>query len=201
MKRWKWAKYPIVSGVLVAINVLVFLICTFTGNILYEAGRLTAYGVLQKGEYGRLLWSMFLHGDVGHIMNNMILVFFMGAMIEKEIGHIWYGIIYLLSGIGGNLLSLFWKVFSGSAAGSIGASGAVFGLDGLLLALVLFSGRQMETVTMPRLLIMIAYSLYSGFTGSNIDNAAHVGGLLTGFALGSILCLIMRGRWHENREV
>lgn len=192
MIRSKLANSPFVSVTLVAINVIVFLLCEFTGNALYAVGRLTSYDVLQKGEYGRLLWAMFLHGDVSHLFNNMMLVFFLGAMLEKEVGHVRYAIIYFLSGFGGNLMSLWWKVLTGSMAGSIGASGAVYGLDGLLLALVLFSGRQMENVTMPRVLVMIAYSLYSGFTGSNIDNAAHVGGLITGFLAGAVCCLVMR---------
>lgn len=192
MIRSKLANSPFVSVTLVAINVIVFLLCEFTGNALYAVGRLTSYDVLQKGEYCRLLWAMFLHGDVSHLFNNMMLVFFLGAMLEKEVGHVRYAIIYFLSGFGGNLMSLWWKVLTGSMAGSIGASGAVYGLDGLLLALVLFSGRQMENVTMPRVLVMIAYSLYSGFTGSNIDNAAHVGGLITGFLAGAVCCLVMR---------
>ena len=192
MNRRKLADSPFVRVALVAVNVIVFLICEFTGNALYAAGRLTAYHVLQEGEYGRLLWAMFLHGDIRHLFNNMLLVFFLGAMLEKEVGHIPYAIIYFLSGLGGNLLSLWSKILTGNMAGSIGASGAVYGLDGLLLALVLFSGRQMENVTMPRVLVMIAYSLYSGFTGSNIDNAAHVGGLITGFLAGTVCCFLMR---------
>lgn len=188
----KLADSPFVSVALVAINAIVFLICEFTGNALYGAGRLTAYHVLYENEYGRLLWAMFLHGDIQHLVNNMVLVFFLGAMLEKEVGHIPYAIIYFLSGLGGNLLSLWSKVIMGNMAGSIGASGAVFGLDGLLLALVLFSGRQMENVTMPKVLVMIAYSLYSGFTGSSIDNAAHVGGLITGFLAGAVCCFLMR---------
>ena len=61
-----------------------------------------------------------------------------------------------------------------------------------LLAFVLFSGRKLESATPARVLLMIAYSLYSGFTGSNIDNAAHVGGLVIGFVLGSVICIFRR---------
>ena len=122
-------------------------------------------------------------------MFNMIILFFLGAMIEKEVGHFVYAGFYFLSGIGGNLISLIWKVICLEPASSIGASGAVFGLDGVLLALVLFAGRRMENVTTGRVVLMIAYSLYSGFTGNNIDNAAHLGGLLTGFLLGLLKCM------------
>ena len=86
------------------------------------------------------------------------------------------------------------KVVNGDVAASLGASGAIFGLDGVLLAMVLFSGREMENVTPTRVLLMILYSLYSGFTGRNIDNAAHIGGLLTGFLVTSIICFWQRSR-------
>jgi len=95
---------PIVSAALVAVNVLVFLMCHFAGNLIYGAGELDVYHVLVQGEYGRILWSMFLHSGINHLFNNMVILFFLGAMIEKEVGHIGYGVLYFLSGIGGNVL-------------------------------------------------------------------------------------------------
>lgn len=181
---------PIVSVTLVVINVMIFIICTFTGDLLYNMGELGVQGVLLRKEYGRIVSAMFLHSDFNHIFNNMVILFFLGAMIEKEIGHVRYLLIYFLSGIGGNLLSLAYKVVTLEYACSIGASGAVFGLDGVLLALVFFSGKHMQNVTPLRVLLMISYSLYSGFTGQNIDNAAHVGGLVIGFLLGIVICIV-----------
>lgn len=192
MNRWK--ELPIVSGTLVIINVLIFLFCLFTGRRLYMAGGLDAYAVLVNGEYGRIVWALFLHSGTAHLFNNMLILFFMGSMIEKEVGHISYALLYFLSGIGGNLLSLYTKVMNNDMSVSIGASGAVFGLDGVLLAMVLFWGRKMPTVTPARVLAMIALSLYSGFSGSNIDNAAHAGGLLAGFLGGCAVCILQRRR-------
>ena len=180
---------PWVSGVLAIVNIIVFLLCTFTGNLLYNVGRLDVRGVLMQKEYGRIIWSLFLHGDINHIFNNMVILFFLGAMIEKEIGHIWFLFVYLLSGIGGNLVSLAVKIMTGDMIGSIGASGAIFGLDGVLLALILFSGKRMPDVTPARVILMIVLSIYNGFSGVNIDNAAHLGGLFTGFSLGIIICI------------
>ena len=182
---------PFVSGGLVAANVAVYVICMFTQRI-YEAGTLDAFHVLNNGEWGLIVWAMFLHGSISHLMNNMLLLFFMGAMIEKEIGHIFYTLLYFLSGIGGNLLSLYMRVANNDPTGSIGASGAVFGMDGVLLAMVLFAGRRMPSVTPIRVMAMIVLSLYSGFSGHNIDNAAHVGGLLTGFLGGCLVCILQR---------
>lgn len=196
MKTWK--AQPIVSIILVAVNVLVYILCSLTGDLLYSRGSLDSFFVLVNKEYDRIIWSMFLHSGMSHLFNNMLILFFLGSMIEKEVGHVRYALLYLASGIGGNLLSLLAKVVNNDIAVSLGASGAIFGLDGVLLAMVLFSGKEMENVTPARVLLMILYSLYSGFTGQNIDNAAHVGGLLTGFLLASVMCFIQRRR-RKNR--
>lgn len=183
---------PFISVMLVAVNVVVYFLCQLPGNILYSRGCLSAFDIIVHGEYGRIFWSMFLHADSGHLFSNMIILLFMGAMIEKEIGHLPFAAIYLASGIGGNLLSLAGKIVSNDWAVSLGASGAIFGLDGLLLALVLFSRKRMENVTPLRVMLMICMSLYSGFTGGNVDNLAHIGGLLAGFLLGVFLSIYIR---------
>lgn len=184
---------PFVSAILVFVNVITFLICTFTGNLLYNMGSISAWNLMHE-EYYRLITSMFLHVNAGHLVNNMLILFGIGYMIEKELGHFRFGVYYMVSGLCGNLLSAWMEILSGNFTSSIGASGAVFGLDGVLLALVLFSGKKIATVTLPRLLFMIGYSLYSGFTAYNINNAAHIGGLLAGFVLGTLFCVICRIR-------
>lgn len=194
----KWKDMPFVSIILVVVNVIVFILCTFTGDLLYNMGELGVHGVLVRKEYVRVLSAMFLHSDIHHIFNNMVILFFLGAMIEKEIGHFRYTMIYFLSGISGNILSMMVRMVANDPATSIGASGAVFGMDGMLLALVLFSGREIENVTIPRVFLMIGYSLYSGFVGVNVDNAAHVGGLLTGFLVGILVCFIDKLRQKQN---
>ncbi len=188
----KLRTFPFVSAMLVAVNVVIYLLCQLPGNTLYERGCLSAFEIIAWGEYGRIFWSMFLHADSSHLFSNMIILLFMGAMIEKEIGHVPFAGIYLASGVGGNLLSLAGKIVSDDWAVSLGASGAIFGLDGLLLALVLLSRKKMENVTPLRVMLMICMSLYSGFTGGNVDNMAHIGGLLVGFVLGVFLSIYIR---------
>lgn len=188
----KIKKSPYVSIVLVAINIIVYIFCTFTGNLLYNMGGLTLWGVQVEGEYWRIVSAMFLHIGTSHIFNNMLILFFVGAMVEDEIGHGLFALLYFTSGVCGNILSLISKATLGDISMSVGASGATFGLIGLLLALVLFSKRQIPNVTVPRVLLMVFYSLYNGFTGYNVDNAAHVGGLLAGFVLGVIAYTIQR---------
>ena len=190
MKRLR--NVPWVSGMLVVINVIVFLMCTFSGNVLYNKGELDVVSVLAGKQYGRLLWAMFLHAGIEHIFNNMVLLFFLGAMIEKVTGHVTFLVLYFLSGIGGNLCSLLVKLLQMDYSASVGASGAIFGLDGVLLAWILLDRQSMPDVTPKRVILMIALSLYSGFTAQNIDNAAHVGGLVTGFLAGLLFCALRK---------
>ncbi len=189
---------PFVSVILVVINVIIFLIGTFTGNLLYDMGSVSAWDLMHK-EFYRLITSMFLHADAHHLMNNMLLLFGIGYMIETELGHFRFGVYYITAGLCGNLLSAWMELVNGEFVSSIGASGGVFGLDGVLLALVLFLGKKTSGVTLPRLLFMIGYSLYSGFTAENIDNAAHIGGLIAGFVLATLYCVIrrIRGGRHD----
>lgn len=185
---------PCVSAILVIANVIVFLICTFTGELLYNIGNTGAVYVL-RGEYYRMFTSMFLHVDRSHLVGNMLILFGLGTMIEKEVGHIKFGIFYLAAGICGDVASVYGQIVSGNFFTSVGASGAVFGLDGILVALVLFSGKNISGVTLPRIFLMLVCSLYSGFVSADyIDNGAHIGGLIGGFVLGTVLCAARRFR-------
>lgn len=190
---------PYVSGSLVIINILVFLVCTFGGQMLYNVGVLSPNLFLEKKQYYRLLTSMFLHGDISHLVNNMLLLFGLGAMIEKEIGHTVFAVAYFATGLGGSVASLFYKIFTEQwQVGSIGASGAVFGLIGVLFALAFFSGIDLPNVTPIRMVIVVVYSVYSGMGNPNIDNAAHIGGVVTGVFIGLIMCLFIRQKQSEK---
>ena len=124
----KLRNVPWASGILVAINVIVFLICTFSGNVLYNKGELDVISVLAGRQYGRILWAMFLHAGIEHLFNNMVILFFLGAMIEKVTGHISFLVLYFLSGIGGNLCiggcqrSHFWTGWSTVGVDSAGSA-------------------------------------------------------------------------------
>lgn len=179
---------PFVSITLVTINCILFILCLIFGERLYTLGYLGLRGILFDKEYGRFIWSMFLHADLEHLFNNMILLIFLGSMLEKAVGHMPYAILYFLSGIGGGALSLLVKIMNNDWSLSLGASGAIFGLDGLLLAVVLLLHDRVQDITPVRVGLMIILSLYSGFRSPTIDNAAHIGGLLTGLLAGLLIC-------------
>lgn len=190
---FKVKQLPYITIFLVAVNVILFLICTFTGEVLYNIGGLSPKTFLGNKRYFSIITAMFLHADIYHVANNMLLLAGLGMMMEKDIGHVKFMILYFVAGLGGNIVSLSYKLFAGEwYVRSIGASGAVFGLVGALLAMVLCRTESMPNVTWQRILIVIVYTLYSGMRTSSIDNAAHIGGFFAGFLAGLLICVFRK---------
>lgn len=192
MPAERWKNLSWVTFFLVFINILIFVICTFTGDLLYNKGVLSAGIIIEAGEYYRLISCMFLHWDMNHMVSNMLVLYYLGEEVEKYFGHLGYAAVYFFAGIAGNLLSIGYEIYTKSYVLSAGASGAVFGIIGALLFLVITHKGRLEQITLGRLLFMIAYSLYSGFVGDNINNAAHLGGFLGGICIAFALWLIQR---------
>lgn len=191
---------PWANIILVAVNVIVFLICTFTGDLLYNKGAFCVAGLLQEGQIYRLFTSMFLHWNVEHLISNMIVLYYVGAIVERELGILPYTAIYLLSGLAGNIFSLGYELFVNLYGSSAGASGAVFGVEGALLLLVMTHRGRLETMTAGRVAFAVAFSLYCGFTSVGVNNAAHVGGVLMGFTAAAAIvgCKRMRSAFDHR---
>lgn len=187
---------------LVAANVILFIACMFTGDWLYNIGAFSIRNVIEDGEWYRIVTSMFLHADIQHLFSNMLILYYIGNVVEKHIGCVPYMIIYFLSGIVGNMFSAGYEMLTGSYVSSVGASGAVFGIEGALLMLVIIYKGKCAEVTTGRLVFSIAFSLYCGFTSSHVNNAAHIGGVLTGFVLAGICWLLIpENSKKENKGV
>ena len=189
---YRYQKKPICTITIVAINVAVIFILSFWGmtedpGFLLEHGAAYAPYILEQGEYYRLFTSMFLHFGFQHLMNNMVMLLVIGWNLEQELGKIKFLIIYILSGLCGNVLSLWWDIRMGSYAVAAGASGAIFGVMGALLYVAIRNHGQVGNVTGRGLVFMAVLSLYYGFTSEGVDNSAHLGGLLAGFLLAVLL--------------
>lgn len=172
--------------ILTVINVIMFFVLSFGGmteDALYmlENGAMYVPYVIENGEYYRLFTSMFLHFGFSHLLNNMVTLVIIGRNVEPVVGKVRFFIIYFLSGLGGNILSFAGELISGDYAVSAGASGAIFGLTGALLALTIIYRGRVGQVTSRDMVIMIVLSLYIGFTSQGVDNLAHIGGLVCGF--------------------
>lgn len=134
------------------------------------------------GQYSRLLTSVFLHFSWNHMTSNMVMLGAAGSILEKETGHIRFLLLYLFSGVCGNVLSLVWGLYTRDCAISAGASGAVFGVLGALLVLLIKKRGRIGMVSGRGMLLLIVLAVYSGFQSEGVDNAAHIGGVIFGAA-------------------
>ena len=170
------------------------------GDLLTDKGALDTYSVYSRDEWYRLITATFLHADISHIFSNMIGLFFLGGLIEISVGHLGFALIYLLSGIGGNAVSILYEKAFLMDRYSIGASGGVYGLIGAVLVLSIYerirqkSGDSSKAQTgnlVYRGLFVVVFMVASGFSEQNINNAAHIGGLVIGILVSLILVLIL----------
>ena len=179
-------KKPIVTYILIFINVLVFLLTYIFGKGSTNVETLVSFGGLVpgyiNGDYGvfelyRLVASIFLHNGIWHLLFNMYALYILGPQLESFFGKFKYIIIYLVSGIAGNLLGL---LFMANNVVSVGASGAIFGLMGALLYFGYHYRVYLGTVIRSQIIPIIILNLVLGFVISGINNFAHIGGLVGG---------------------
>ena len=177
-----------ITPLLILLNFLVFFIMVISGvNFLMPSiPDLIIWGanlrpLTVSGDYWRLLTSIFIHIGFFHLLLNMYALFFIGVLLEPYLGKSRFLAAYLISGIAASVTSIFWHENTVSA----GASGAIFGLYGVFLAM-LSTKLIPKSIRVSLLLsigIFIVYNLLNGMKGG-IDNAAHIGGLLTGIVIG-----------------
>ncbi len=178
--------------VLIALNTLVYLIMAWQARsfLTFGPGLLLNWGanagaLTSRGQWWRLLTSTFEHGGLLHIALNMWCLYNLGWLAELLFGRSRFILLYLMCGIGGSLASICWH---GNGL-SVGASGAIFGIAGALIPAMLLHGNQRLRALLKGQFISIAlfvvYSIVFGAHSRGTDNAAHVGGLITGLILGA----------------
>jgi membrane associated rhomboid family serine protease len=191
--RWSAEQFP-ATKLMLALNLVVFAFHFLSayrqsaslGTLLSGGSTLDAirFGALVKPlvmeEPWRLLSACFVHAGIIHIGFNMMGLVFLGRILEPAIGSVRLIIAYVASGIVGFVLSFLWWAVLGGAPVSVGASGAVYGLFGLLLG---FMWRRKDPRWKPLLFRALMYAVILGIAAP-IDHAAHIGGALTGGALG-----------------
>lgn len=180
-----------VNLLIVVANILVFIVLEIMGStqdVMFMAAYGAAYTPdILDGSYYQLVTSMFLHFGIEHLVGNMLVLLFLGDVLERMVGKIKYILIYFIGGIGANLFSCYWEIRTDNYAVSAGASGAVFAVIGALLWVVIVNRGRVENISGQRLFLMAALSLYQGYTSVGVDNQAHLGGLLLGFGLSILL--------------
>jgi rhomboid protease GluP len=188
----------VVTQAIFGINVAVFIAMALAGVSMLEnpAGQdLVRWGanfgpLTISGQWWRLLTCVFIHGGLMHIAFNMWCLWDLGRLAESIYGHWTFAAVYLITGLSSSLMSLAWN----PAVLSVGASGAIFGIAGALIAsfyLGEFSlPRAAITGTLRSVVIFVGFNLFFGAAIARTDNAAHIGGLLMGLLLGALIAKV-----------
>lgn len=191
----------VVNLTIVMINVIVFLVLSFMGDtenadfMVQHGASYTPY-IVQDGKYYLLVTSMFLHFGLDHLFNNMVVLIFMGDVLEKKLGKIRYLFIYFGGGIAGNCLSVYMDLQKAQYPVSAGASGAIFAVIGAILWLIIKNKGKLGDISGRKFVLMIVLSVFQGYTSIGVDNAAHIGGLVIGF----FLCMILSIGVKESED-
>lgn len=194
-------KVPYCTAILVIMNIVYFIflytqgaIDDMTGTLMTKFGAQNGYYISHYQEYYRFFTSLFIHFSFEHLFMNMVILVFIGLMLENEIGPWKFALCYLISGIAANIFSYLYFLNSTPNVVSAGASGAVFGVTGTLLYVVLRNKDRISGVSMRQLILIIVFNIYNGFRNTGIDNIAHIGGLAVGIIMGLLLY------HHSNRR-
>jgi len=175
-------RFPPLTVAILAVLVLILVIELRVGA-LESREAIVKMGALARervaaGEYWRLMTAPWLHGSVDHLVGNGIALFILGMVCEAAFGRAQFVVLYVLSGLAGSLVSVAM-----SAGPSVGASGAIFGLQGA--AIVLFRLHRDRLLVRDRrvgfvLIVWALYTIAGGIMEPFIDNGAHIGGALGG---------------------
>ena len=186
-----------VTYAIIAINVIVFVLMAINGAGIFDANARvhidwgSNYSPLTlSGDWWRLITCVFIHFGIIHLVMNTYALYMAGVYLEPMLGKTKYIVAYLATGIIASLASLWWH---SEGVNSAGASGAIFGLYGVFLAL-LFTNlipKQMRSSLLQSIGVFVVFNLIYG-TKSGVDNAAHIGGLLCGFVIGFIFYPLLK---------
>ncbi len=186
-----------VTPIIIDLNIFVFLLMMISGlgflsfntiDLLKWGANYSSYTT--NNQLWRLLSNIFVHAGFIHLFSNMFALFFIGLILEPIIGKKTFAISYIVSGIVASIASIYLH----DNVVSVGASGAIFGLYGIFLALLLTKSvsKDLSKEFFTSTLIFIGYNLAMGFANSVIDNAAHIGGLITGLLIGFYLSTVLK---------
>ena len=179
------------NTILIVANIIIYIVVNFMSrmpdnNYMVLSGAIHWPSIIYKKEYYRLFTYMFLHSNTAHLANNMLVLFFLGDNLERASGRWRFLLIYFGSGIIAGLVSMSYNMFNGFNVISIGASGAIFGVVGAMVNIVIRNKGRLENISTRQMVLFVIFSLYGGLTSQGVDNAAHIGGLISGFILASI---------------
>ena len=195
-----------VTYAIIGINLLVFILMALDGAGIVDANSIvhikwgSNYTALTlSGDWWRLVSNMFIHFGIIHVLMNMYCLYTVGIYLEPMLGKLKYGTAYLCTGIIASLVSLWWHT---DTVNSAGASGAVFGMYGVFLALLTSNliPKAARQSLLQSIGIFVVYNLVYGMK-SGVDNAAHVGGLVSGFIFGYLYVFGIKKEKQDEQKI
>ena len=182
-----------ITPILINLNIAIFILMVISGVnfLLPDNASLLKWGanfrpITLEGEAWRLITNCFLHIGIFHLLMNMYALLYIGLLLEPHLGKAKFATAYLLTGITASIASLWWHHLTISA----GASGAIFGMYGVFLAMLTTNliEKSARKALLTSIAVFVGYNILNGLNpNSGIDNAAHIGGLLGGLVIGYAL--------------
>lgn len=185
-----------VNTVIIILNVLAFIYLEWlapSGTYLKYVS--SWYMIRYEHEYYRLFTCTFLHFGIQHLIGNMVVLGVIGDNLERAMGKLKYLILYVVSAVGSSLVSYLVAMYLERLSISAGASGAIFGVVGGLLYVLIANHGRLEDLTSTRLALFAALTLYQGVRNTGVDNVAHFSGLF----FGVLMALILYRKKNMNR--
>ena len=174
---------------LLLINATMYILSTF--DIFSKDDFALTNGILGiPGEWFRLFTYMFLHYDVMHLINNMLMLYAIGSILERQIDRWMFAVVYLAAGIGGGCISVWYHTRLLTPYYSMGASGAIYGIMGALMAYLLLRRQRSQRGLYGRIGFALFLMFYTGTVDKQIDQMAHLGGFFCGLIVCGIYCLL-----------
>lgn len=198
---------PWMAGVLVALNILIYM---FTRSCAAKYGY-SPSGILEGSVLG-IFTYMFVHANLSHLIGNMVSLYCIGSALEEYIGAAKMICLYIVSGISGALVDLLISVLkqsetiaqtgsysSVSSVVTVGASGAICGLLTAFIVKVLMTPKKQRLYNVNSLLRSVVMILFSGMLVKNVNNLAHIGGMVSGATFMVIFCMADRLDYYKKK--
>jgi len=185
---------------IIGVNVAVFILMALSGSNIFQpsAGEIIKWGgnigyLTTNGDWWRLITNIFVHIGFLHLLFNMYGLYFIGLYLERMLGGVKFLAAYFSAGIVASLTSLWWH--QDVLMVSAGASGAIFGMFGVFLALLTTNliPATVRKAMLQSTVVFVGYNLLYGLKGG-VDNSAHIGGMLSGMAIGYLYYLILANK-------
>ncbi len=198
-------KASLINSLIIAANVIVFIIMELIGStnnteFMLEWGASYWPLIRYEHQYYRLFTSAFLHFGFMHLAGNMVILAFIGDNLERALGKVKYLIFYVLCAVGSGAVSFFVSMALQENVVSAGASGAIFGVAGGILYVLLVNRGRLEDLTSFQIFMFILFALYNGMQSSGVDNVAHLSGVFFGFILAALFYHPWKRRDYDSNS-